>query len=499
MFNPISFINKNCDNNYLSNISSYFTIIKGKSNVIISAPHAYNHMRNGKVKKKDKLTLTLAKMLSELTQAHVIYTNRTIPYDPNYDKLNDYQIELIRYIKENNIDYLIDLHGTKMVRDADLEIGTNTLKNIDNDEDLLQEVVNIFKINEFNKIRIDKKFKGSKNTICNTIHKKTEIKTLQFEISKKYRSIKEDIKAFKQLLNTLICVIYHLERRDNMNDINYVEKYDELLEIKPSYGYKRDLGVVNYNQVGLEIEVSVNFSRNSYSFIKKMLKKIKDLVGNKGYFVKDGTVLGDYSFEIVLDPLTVKDIKEFYIELYEIIDFSQGILEISKDKNCGIHMNFNKKDILDINEAHKRITTFTKENSKYFDENMYKQFKFIWEFEKFDKYQKEVGDKYLWVNYIKSKVVEIRNLRADIRPIEIEHIIKGFLQALYYDKEEGAIPSRTFLKLDKIYDTAFDSLQAEEALNSLDENEFIIIGLKGAKAKIVNLSEELINQIKSLM
>ena len=499
MCKSIKSIVKNCDNNNLTKIFPYFTIIPGKSNVIISAPHTNSHKRNDKIKKRDKQTLTLAKMLSELTQAHVIFTNKAIPFDPNFDKLNDYQLELIKYVQKNDIEYLIDLHGTKMTKYVDIEIGTNNLKNIDKDEDLLNEVVRIFKDNKFNKIRIDKKFKGSKNTICKMIHKKTRIKTLQFEISKKYRSISEDISSYRLILNALICVTQYLERRDKMNDINYVEKYDKLLEIKPSYGYKRSLGIINYNQIGLEIEISVNFTRNSYSFIRKMLKKVKDLVAERGYFVKDGTVLGDYSFEIVLDPLTIPDIIEFYTKLYEIIDFSQGTLEITKEKNCGIHINFNKNDIENINESHKRITTFAKENPSYFDENMYKQFKFIWEFEKYDKYQKEVGDKYLWVNYIKSKVVEIRNMKAEIRPAELERVLKGFLDALYFDKEEGVIPSKTFMKLDKIYDTAFDSLQTEEAFNSIDKNDFVIIGLKDAKGKIINLSEELISQIKALI
>jgi hypothetical protein len=226
-----------------------------------------------------------------------------------------------------------------------------------------------------------------------------------------------------------------MERRDKMNEINYIEKYDEILDIKPSYGYKRELGKINYNQVGLEIEMSVNFNRNSYSFIRKMLKKVKNLVGDNGYFVKDGTVLGDYSFEIVLDPLTVEEIEKFYQSLLDIIEFSQGLLEISKEKNCGIHMNFNKKDILDINQAHKRATTFVKEHQKYFDQNIYKQFKFIWDYEKYSNYQNVVGDKYLWINYLKGKVVEIRNLNVDINTKELVFVIKSFLQSLYYDKE----------------------------------------------------------------
>lgn len=476
-----------------------FTIVPGNSNMIISAPHAFSHVRNNKIKCKDKLTLTIIKMIKQLTNVHVIYLNKDAQFDPNYDLYNDYQTELIKYIKENNIEYLIDIHGTKLIKDVEIEIGTNHLKNINSDENLLTNVVEIFKKNKFRKIRIDKKYSSSKNTICNIINKETNIKTLQFEISKGYRSIKEDINKFKILIQTLIDVIYYMERSDKMKDLNYVLKYDEVLDIKPSYGYKRELGVINYNQVGLEIEVSVNFNRNSYSFIKKLLKKIKNLVGDNGYFVKDGTILGDYSFEIVLDPLTVEEIEKFYTSLLEIIEFSQGTIEISKEMNCGIHMNFNRKDILDINEAHKKALTFTKENPTLFDSNKYKQFKFIWDYDKYYEYQKVIGDKYLWINYLKKKVVEVRNVKANVNVQELVKVLNAMLQALYYDKEEIKQEQNTFFKLDKLYDTVFNDTDTQIISESLHQNEFVIIGVKDAKAKIVTLTDDLIEQIKNIL
>ena len=68
-----------------------FTIIPGTSNVMSSAPHSYKHRRNGKIKARDFGTLTIVKMLKVLTNAHIIYTNKSVNYDPNYDKNNPYQ------------------------------------------------------------------------------------------------------------------------------------------------------------------------------------------------------------------------------------------------------------------------------------------------------------------------------------------------------------------------------------------------------------------------
>lgn len=489
----------NCDNNPAKVVKQYYSIIPGTSNVMISAPHAYSHMRFGKRKPKDAGTLTIVKLLKELSQVHVIYTNRELNFDPNYNVNNIYQKELVQYIKDNNIEYLIDIHGSKAVRTFDIEIGTNDYKNVNGDKQLITNIIEILHNDKIKKIRIDKRFKSSRNTVCKIVNMETGIKTIQFEISKQHRNLQNNKLRHARLMNALLDTIRYLERRNKMEDINYEEKYDAVLDIKPSYGYKRELGPIEYNQVGLEIEVSVNFDRNSYSFIKKMLLKVKDLIGDNGYFVKDGTILGDYSFEIVLDPMKIEEINRIYTQLLEIIEFSNGAIEISKEKKCGIHLNFNKFDVEDLNIAHKKVTTFVSENRRYFDENMYKQFKFIWDYDKYTKYQAEVGDKYLWINYLKSKLIEVRNIKSNISPKDLVTVLSSVLECLYYDKEVEVIDHSTYVNLDKIYDTVFDKNKNEEVYKHLKNNEFVVISFKGSNANIVNIPEEIIEQIRTLI
>ena len=59
---------------------------------------------------------------------------------------------------------------------------------------------------------------------------------------------------------------------------------------------------------------------------------MKEAVGDKGYFVKDGTVLGNYQFEIVLDPLYPNELNKIFQKLKDIIDHSEGTFEISSEK-----------------------------------------------------------------------------------------------------------------------------------------------------------------------
>lgn len=464
-----------------------FTIIPGSSNVMLSAPHTYQHQRKNKIKPRDKGTLTIIKMLKSLTNAHIIYTNRKIDYDPNYDKNNKYKKYLNKYIKENNIEYLIDIHGSKKVRKFDIEIGTNHLKNINQDKNLLNDIKSIMESYDINYIHVDKNYKSCGNTICNQSNSRTNVKAIQMEIGKKYRVIKNNNENYKNIINSLVDIVTYMERRKKMNEINYQAKYDEILDIKPSYGYKRELKPVEFDEVGLEIEVAVNYDRNSYSFIRKLLIKIKDLVGENGYFVKDGTIIADYSFEIVLDPMKLEKIYNIYDKLMDIIDFSDGLIEISKEKKCGIHLNFNKKDIIDMNTAHKKITSYVCENKYGFEENMYKQFKFIWDFDEYYRYQQDVADKYLWINYLKSKVVEVRNVKVGMNAEKLTTVIKDILICLYGEQMKESYDCKLYDSLEKLYNKTFS--KKDSILKQLKEDGIVVLSLDGQDIKMISLSD----------
>lgn len=471
-----------------------FTIIPGTSNVMFSAPHSYPHKRKNKLKARDVGTHIIVKMMKSLTNAHIIYTNKSLNYDPNYDKNNKYQHCLSKYINENNIMYLIDIHGSKKSKNFDIEIGTNNLKNINNDKQLLNEIKSIMKEYGMKYVRVDKIYKSSKNTVCHQINNKNKIKTFQFEISKKYRISKNNSRNYKTIINTLVDISTYLERSEKMSEIDFQTRYDEILDIKPSYGYKRDLKPVEYDEVGLEIEVAINYERASYSFIRKLLIKIKELVGDNGYFVKDGTISADYSFEIVLDPMKVEQIHEIYATLMDIIEFSNGMIEISKEKNCGIHLNFNKNDINDINTAHKKVTSYVCENSKVFEENIYKQFRFIWDFEEYYNYQKNVSAKYVWINYLKSKVVEVRNIKTGMSADKMACVIKDILLCLYGDKKEEVSENRLYNNLEELYNKSFS--KKDDIMKQLKEDGIVVLKVDGDDLKMISLSKDIINKIE---
>ncbi len=419
--------------------------VKGSNDILFSAPHSCKHKRGNFYKAEEVNTDLLIKEVKKNTDCHIVYLNKKVSYDPNYNYENEYKKKLVKYIEKNNIKYVVDLHGMKNIGRYDLEIGTNHLKNLNDDEMLFAGIIENIK-NSDCKLKVDKNFKATKRTVSAYLNKMTKIPTLQLELSKNMRT-----NNFEKSLDMLTNLSEYLINQSSLV-INYQEKYDKVLDIKPSYNYKRELGKIPYNYIGLEIEVAVNYERDSYSFIRKLLIKIKNIVGDNGYFVKDNTIKSSYNFEIVLDPLPVHKIIEIYEKIYEILKFSNGLLETTKERNCGLHANFNKFDVTDLFVSHKNLINLLLNNKMYFDTNRYKQEKLISNYEKYCEYQEEIGGKYLWINYQKEKIIEVRNILAGLNPNSLENILNYLLAALYYDKDLASTEFEKSIDVDLIHE-----------------------------------------------
>ncbi|MBQ3142062.1 MAG: hypothetical protein IJB82_00980 [Bacilli bacterium] len=264
-------------------------------------------------------------------------------------------------------------------------------------------------------------------------------------------------------------------------ELNFTERYDDLLDIKPSYGYKRKLNKIKYNYVGLEIEIAVDFNRDRYSFIRTLLKKIKSAVGENGYFVKDGTILGDYSFEIVLDPMSIKKVGIIYKKIMDIVKFSDGSICFDKKHNCGLHMNFNQYDIDDIDAAHKRLLLLMNQKDKYFEENIYKRIIYNFDFNDYLNFQKEIGDKYMAVNYLDKKLVEVRNIKTGLSSKEMKMIMCDIINALFPEKTVEVKECKQSKSLMKVLGKTFENANKKELKKSFENNLLIIkLGKKGA-------------------
>lgn len=282
------------------------------------------------------------------------------------------------------------------------------------------------------------------------------------------------------------------------NDIDYQTKYDELLDVKPAYGYKRSLPLIKYNYVGFEIEIAVEYDRSKYTYIKTLLKNIKNVVGENGYFTKDGTILGDYSFEIVLDPLSPKKAVMIYDKIMKIVKFSDKTICFDKEHNCGLHMNFNQYDIVDINQAHKRLLILMNQKRQYIEENIYKKLIFEFDFKEYLKFQEEISAKYLGINYLDSKLVEVRNIKTGLSSKTIYSVIYDIINALFPDKCPKIKDIKHTKKIINIIGETFEESNKDVIKKSLDQN-LLVISFDGKTPKVVPLNDNIISEVKKAL
>ncbi len=190
-----------------------FEIYKGTNNVILSAPHAHYHLRNDKHKVREYHTNSLVKVLHLTTNSNIIFTNND-GEDYNHIKNNIYKEELKKFILENKIKFLIDIHGLEYDDDRDFEIGVNNYQNVNGNISLINKIQKKLQVGN-KKVTIDTKFLARTKTISYYINKELGIPTIQLEIGKKYRRLNHNAWYFSKLIKKMKRIIRVIEREYN--------------------------------------------------------------------------------------------------------------------------------------------------------------------------------------------------------------------------------------------------------------------------------------------
>ncbi len=194
-----------------------YKILQGKIPVLISAPHCETHLRNSVEKSAERKTKDIALYLYAKTGCHVIYKvyDTTNNIDPNFHDC-DYKEDMIKHIKETNIQYLIDLHQMAPHKNGvsrkDICIGTggNNHKNIFLDTALLQLICDIFEVHSIDTIVNGYNFRASMPyTISSTVSRRCGIKCFQLEINSGFlkkrfgQGLRKTNKALKEIIREL--------------------------------------------------------------------------------------------------------------------------------------------------------------------------------------------------------------------------------------------------------------------------------------------------------
>ena len=178
-------------------------IFDGNCKVLVSAPHGVSQIRLGRKKACEVGSLTTALFLKNNTNCFLIAKTRNNFDDANFDKVSPYKDDLIKCIKENNIKFLIDIHGLAEKRGIDINFGTNLGFNVSANEKAFNELYNKFKENGF-VVSIDQPFMGGGNAISSYAKKQIkDLFTLQIEINCGITNKKENFERYKVVLSIL--------------------------------------------------------------------------------------------------------------------------------------------------------------------------------------------------------------------------------------------------------------------------------------------------------
>ena len=214
-------------NNWMWNINiqkkdfSTFKIIKNKSKILISAPHSVSHVREWEILPIDFLTWWLTLYLGKRLNAPIIYSTSIHVWDPNFDNndTSEYKQSLLKFINDNNIKLLIDLHWCRSVRDFSVELWTWWIwdPNLQWHTEISDNIIESLNTNLKTYISHSKKpitkntiFSASKeNTVSNFISNNANIPAIQLEINQELRDV-NNIDNLSLLINALENMINNL-------------------------------------------------------------------------------------------------------------------------------------------------------------------------------------------------------------------------------------------------------------------------------------------------
>lgn len=103
---------------------SWFKCLNGQRPVLVSAPHACRHQRDGVEKMAEEFTAAFACILAQQTNCHAIFTTNKTTEDPNWVLRGEYKKAINEMVEKNHIGFLVDLHGMTNRHNMGLAIGT---------------------------------------------------------------------------------------------------------------------------------------------------------------------------------------------------------------------------------------------------------------------------------------------------------------------------------------------------------------------------------------
>ena len=180
-----------------------FIIKKGTLPILFTAPHTMKQINeDGSIKPNEPYTKAIALYLNKHFKVNCMIKVNDTGVDANRDNRDEFKTKLIRFIKDNNIKLVIDLHGSSKEREFDIEFGT--LNNLSAEYATIKELEEAFTENGITNVMHNDPFKGG--AITEYVYSLKDVDVIQIEINGKYRDyqnideLKKICKSFENFI-----------------------------------------------------------------------------------------------------------------------------------------------------------------------------------------------------------------------------------------------------------------------------------------------------------
>ena len=150
--------------------SDDFILEPGKSSIMLTAPHAVKHTREGSLLFSETRSALICDYFNKYKDIACCYKTLNLPDDANYDNISDFKNKIVEYVCKNNVKLLLDIHIMSSKSNSNLIIGTNFGHNLVGMVDLLNSLVKSM-YGLYMNIGLDKKYCASlPNTVSRYVN-----------------------------------------------------------------------------------------------------------------------------------------------------------------------------------------------------------------------------------------------------------------------------------------------------------------------------------------
>jgi UV DNA damage repair endonuclease len=204
------------------NDNENYKILSGNKKILISAPHAVEQTRDGKIKFAEPETAMLAKKLNKIGYPAIIKTKNDND-DANYDLDCPYKTALLEICKTNNICFVLDLHQLSNKREMDFCLGTGD----ENNRNLLEHKIIATKTQEVAlknnfSLEINNPYAASSERTISGFCQRNNIPAMQLEINSRLVSSYFNANQFDDVFDVIVEILNLVE--EEMSYENFINK-----------------------------------------------------------------------------------------------------------------------------------------------------------------------------------------------------------------------------------------------------------------------------------